>query len=314
MTSAASAPPRPPKPARSRAAAGPKPGFAPHVDAGVSPFAALAPTPGRTVSLSGTISSEIATFAAASGNGAWPHLPRAQVAARLTELVANPTRVNQAGLNACGSAVMTYLFAKRDPERFARFAMLLYERGEAVFGSIPVKGGPLKDKDPAKMAWPPGQVPPTLDWMLLSAFLRTNGNFGGEPSDDVSAITLPGELEDWLKRGIGYSSVTNEANKFFNKDLDHLRRLTPANNLDIVVLINVGVVEARSKSKGVAGAISDAVQSKFPNHWFALEAPVADNGTEIAATAWTWGQSGYVFRGTHGGWEDGYYGAIKARV
>jgi hypothetical protein len=314
MPSTATAPTPSTKPARSRAGHGPKRGFAPHVDAGVSPFTALTPTPARSFSLSGTINTEIATFAAASGNGAWPHLPRAQVAARLTELVANPTRVNQAGLNACGSAVMTYLFAKRQPERFARFAMLLYEHGEAVFGSIPVKGGPLKDKNPAKMAWPAGQVPQMLDWLLLSAFLRTNGDFGGEPSDDISAITLPGELEDWLKRGIGYASVTNEANKFWNKDLDHLRRLTPANDLDIVVLINVGVIEGRSKSKGVAGAISEGVQRKFPNHYFALEAPVADNGREIAATAWTWGQSGYVFIGARGGWEDGYYGAIKAKV
>jgi hypothetical protein len=215
-----------------------------------------------------------------------------------------------------------HLFAKREPDRFARFAMILYERGEAVFGAIPVKGDDLKGKDPAGMAWPSGQVPEALDWMLLSAVLRSAGDllhFGGEPSDDASGITMPGELEDWLERGIGYSSVTNEANKFFNKDLDHLRRLAPTSTLDIVVLINVGVVEGsssskKSKSKGVFGGISDGIQRKFPNHYFELEQPVVDNGTEIAATGWTWGMSGYMFKGTHSGWDDGYYGALKARV
>jgi hypothetical protein len=299
------------------AAAGPASGFSPHADAGVSPFAALVATPARASSLGATLDAEVSAFAARTGNGAWPRLPRAQVAARLAELVKDPTRIDQAGLNACGSALAMYLFAKREPERFARFSMILYDRGSAVFGSIPVKGQGLTHKDPASMSWPSGAAPQALDWMLLSALLRSSGDllhFGGEPSDDASGITLPGEMEDWLKRGIGYSSATDEANKFFNKGLDHLRRLTPSDKLDIVVLVNVGVVESRPGSKGIAGDISNAVQRQFPNHWFVLERPVRDDGSTISAEAWTWGRSGHVFSGPRSGWDDGYYGAIKATV
>jgi hypothetical protein len=293
-------------------------GFNPHVGAGDSPFAALAPTPPRTSSLS--VDGDLTAFAARSGNGAWPSLPRAQVAARLVELVRDPTPLNQAGLNACGSAAAMYLFAKRRPERFARFAMELYDAGVASFGSIAVSGDGLKHKDPAKMAWAPGTAPHPLDWMMLSAVLRSAGDllhFGGEPSDEASGITLPGELETWLRDGVGYASVTNEANKFLTRDLDHLRRLAPGPDLDVVLLVNVDVVPLRSTATALLEAIGrgarDAVTRRFPNHWPVLQAPVTDDGTRIAATTWTWGRSGYVFDAPHGDWADGYYGAIQAR-
>ena len=302
----------------STAAPARRPSFQPHVAAGDSPFAALAPTPPRASSLS--VDSDLTAFAGRSGNGAWPSLPRAQVAARLVELVRDPTPLNQAGLNACGSAAAMYLFAKRKPEPFARFAMELYEAGAASFGSVAVSGSGLTHKDPARMAWGAGRAPHPLDWMLLSAVLRSAGDllhFGGEPTDEASGITLPGELEHWLRDGIGYASVTGEANKFLNRDLDHLRRLAPGPDLDVVLLINVDVVPLRSTATALLEAIGrgvrDAVTRRFPNHWPVLQQPVTDDGARIAATTWTWGRSGYVFDAPHADWAAGYYGAIQAR-
>jgi hypothetical protein len=292
----------------------------PHVDAGASPFAALAPTPVRASSLGGTLDADLAAVAGRSGNGKWPNLPRAIVANRLTELVRDPTKINQAGLNACGSATAMYLWAKRNLDLFARFAMDLYDNGSAQFGSVRVTSAGLGHKDPSKMSWG-GNMPPLCDWMLLSAVLRTNGtllSFGGEPDDAASGITLPGELEDWLKQGVRYSSVSNEANKFFNKDLDHLKKLNPTANEDVIVLINADVVKAQPRSAGVLGRAWDAVTGKvleqFPNHWFVLEKPVEVVGGQIKATGWTWGASGNVFAGSADAWDDGYYGAIKAKV
>jgi hypothetical protein len=291
--------------------------FSPHVAAGPSPFAQLAPTPARASSLGAGLDGKLSSFAAGTGNGSWPHLPRAAVAARLTELVGDPSKVDQDGLNACGPAAALHLFAKRHPERFADFVIALYEKGKAPFGSIDVSGSGLLTKNPASMAWD-GPPPNPLDWMTMSSLLRTEGDvvrFSGEPSDEFSGITLPGEMERWLKSGIGYSDVDNEANKFFNKDLDHLRRLSPGDR-DILVLANVDIIEggAKKSKKSKGTSIGAKGARLFPNHYFVLEQPVSDDGTKIKAVAWTWGRSGYVFEASHSAWEDGYFGALLARA
>jgi hypothetical protein len=293
-------------------------GFVPDVDAGVSPFIALAPTPARASSLGDDVESKLTAFANGSGNGAWPHLARADVSARLVELAHDATKLDQAGLNACGPAAALYLFAKRRPDEFVDFCIGLYQDGHANFGHVAVTGDGLFAKDPSTMAWP-GSTPKLLDWMILSSTLRCEGataltRFGGEPSDSLSGITLPSELERWLRDGVRHQSVSNEANTFFTKGLDHLRRLAPTEGVDVVVLINVDVVQRSSGEQSVFKAIGNAVMNECPNHWFVLERPVVDDGTTITATAWTWGRSGFPFRGTRDNWDSGYYGAIIATV
>lgn len=292
--------------------------FKPHVEAGAPPFASLVPSPARASSLGDALEFKLTSFAAGTGNGAWPKLPRAAIASRLTVLAKDASKVDQAGLNACGPAMAMHLFAKRKPLQFADFAIALYERGKAKFGTLDVSGDGLFGKDPSSMTWD-GNKPELLDWMLLSSVLRSEGGltrFSGEPSDDFSGITFPGELQKWLSSGVGYSSVDDQANVFLDKDLDHLRKLSPAADLDIVVLINVGVIQGtpkKGKAKQKTG-ISNKVQGMFPNHYFELEKPVVDDGTTITATGWTWGLSGYPFKGDRGDWKDGYYGALLAKV
>jgi|GEM_PF-3811339 hypothetical protein len=320
-------------------------GFQPQVEAGVSPFADLRPTPARASSLGTTLETKLNTFAAGTGNGQWPNLPRAQVAARLAELVHDPTLLNQAGLNTCGPAAVMYILAKRHVERFVDLVIDLYERGRASFGSVQASGDGLFHKNPAAMTWPHGNRPQALDWMLFSAVQRSIGDvfkFGGEPSDKISAMSLPGEVETWLKDGIGYSSVNNEANKFYLKSLDHLKALSPDANRDILVLVHVGKkgekdhlqaqapgeqssaaigagpvsvdnLQAQEPWEKSSTAIGEAVLDLFPNHWLVLEAPVADDGTTIVATAWTWGRSGYLFSAQRDVWAKSYYGAITGQ-
>jgi len=307
--------------------------FRPHYAAGAPPFSGLRPTPTRASSLSDPITGPLNDFAARTGNGAWPNLPRTAVATRLTELARDPWRLDQAGLNACGPAAALYLFGKRQPERFVNFAIELYENGQAPFGSMTVSGSGLFSKDPSAMNWS-GNAPALCDWMLLSSTLRSAGDilrFSGEPSDAASGITLPGEMEDWLRDGLGYRSVSNDANKFFTKGLDHLKGLTIRDNRDAVMLINVtrlrdgGTVTApRTRSQG---ALVGAVQGLFPDHWMVLERPVVESGpanpggltdellnTFCEATCWTWGQSGYKFKAPNGVWAGAYYGAITCEV
>ena len=174
-----------------------------------------------------------------------------------------------------------------------------------------------------------GNQPALADWMYMSCLRRSKDvliSFDGEPDNDLSAITLPGDMEDWLQNGLGYSSVSNEANKIQRKDLNHLKSLQPAPNKHIVLLINVSNIEgnltkkggknaAKGKSLSMAmGGFSGKLLSGFPNHYVVLEQPVQVIGGDIKATVWTWGTSGYVLQASEKVWSDNYYGALICKV
>jgi hypothetical protein len=241
----------------------------------------------------------------------------------LTQLAKNPELLNQAGLNGCGPAAALYLFGKRHTERLIDFAIALYDSGATKFGSIDVSGEGLFGKDPANMAWGGAFYQPDIcDWMLITCLLRSLGGvamFEGEPSDSVSAITFPGDFENWMKSGIGYSSVNNEANKFLTKSLDHLRGLRPAADKDIVILINVTNIDAGSKKHGKGKSVralntGRKIQANFPNHYFVLTDPVTEANDKIKAIGWTWGQLGYTLEASTDTWDDSYYGAFTCTV
>jgi hypothetical protein len=227
----------------------------------------------------------------------------------------------QANLNACGPAAITHLFIKRKPDDFVQFATDLYDNGSARFGSLTVSGNGLFSKDPAAMAWG-GQAPDFADWMIFSSLRRSKDHvirFGGDPSDAASAITLPGDIEDWVRDGIGYSEVKNEANKFFTKGLAHLRNLQTELDKDILLLINVsnvqaGITKGEQKKQLKSQGISGKTQAAFPNHYVVLEKPVETANGNIKATVWTWGQTGYVLQAPEHVWKDNYYGAILCTV
>src|SRR5262245_41663446 len=60
--------------------------FEPQYPAGASPFVALRPTAPRASSFSDGMTDKLNAFAGREGNGRWPNLPRAGIAARLQTL------------------------------------------------------------------------------------------------------------------------------------------------------------------------------------------------------------------------------------
>jgi hypothetical protein len=315
------------KPAPSAAPAAPR-AFEPHYPAGASPFAALRPTPARASSFSNGLGEKLTAFASRAGNGRWPNLPRAGVAARLQALARQPHLVYQDGINACGPAIATYLFAKHQTAKFVDYAISLYDNGQGSFGSITVKGDGLFDLKPLEWrselgANAAGEIRSglqlnewLLDWMLLAALRRSEDRahnavvkFEGRPDDGASGITWPGEMERWLRDGVGFARVTEETSVVRNKSLDHVRGLRPSASRIVVLLINVTVLEGgkkKSKSKG----IGDSVQRAFPNHYCELEQAIASDTSPVLV--WTWGETGYPLPALSEKekWEEGYFGAF----
>jgi hypothetical protein len=301
--------------------------FEPHYAAGASPFAGLRPTPPRASSFTGTIAAKLNAFAARTGNGAWPNLPRSGIAARLQTLARLPQQVYQDGINACGPALAMYLYAKHKTEQFVELAINLYDNGQGQFGSIAVSGQALTGLDP--LSWrtdlgvsAAGEIRSglpvnewLLDWMLLASLRRSEDRahnatfpFEGRPDDGVSGITFPSEMERWLRDGVGFARVSHDTSVTSNKGLDQLRALRPSANRIIVLLINVTVIEGGKKSKG--SGIGSRIQRLFPDHYCELEQAITRDSDPVIV--WTWGQSGYALPPLSDGdkWEDGFFGAF----
>ena len=69
-----------------------------------------------------------------SGNSYWPGLDRDQVGASLLMRVANPSTIDQNNASLCGPAAVMFGFAADRPAAYAKFAIELFEKGEADLG------------------------------------------------------------------------------------------------------------------------------------------------------------------------------------
>jgi hypothetical protein len=226
------------------------------------------------------------TFAANRAPVPWHGLPRAMVATRLRELVREPDRLYWGSLNLCGPATFVRAWLRRDPLAFLDFATQLYDTGQSFIGNVKV----APDDDavigtdwqalPARF---PGKIiPPAADWMVLGA-LRDAENaifdYEGTPSEDISAITTGGEMEDWFNATGAFGTARDESNNLFTKGLPHALRMDPANN-DVAMLVNMRVL----------GSDVDWYQRPFPNHWVGLEAPVITGNGLVRFVYWSWGR------------------------
>jgi hypothetical protein len=245
-------------------------------------------TPAATVATSTPADAlkEISTFAGRTSPTTWK-LKRADVAARLKDLVGNPDRVDQGGLNLCGPAAFFHLYARRDPVAFVKYAADLFEKGSGSIGSLKVTPKPaLVANDYAAAAKRmPGNVTPVAEWMTLSA-LRSSENvmapFTGEPDQNFGGITTPNDLEKWMKASGVYKKVTSDAQIGSPKPVSHATGIAFAANKDILLLINANMIQRPS-----GRSFLDA----FPDHYIHLLQPVKVDPKGVELRFWTWGET-----------------------
>ena len=252
---------------------------------------------------------EVSAFAGRTGSTKWK-LSRPAVAARLKDLITDPDLVDQGSLNLCGPAAFFHLYARRDPQGFAKYAADLFEKGTGTIGSLSVKpGDDLLNNDYAKVAAKMSSVTPPAEWMCLSA-LRDSENatldFEGNPDENVAGITTPGEVADWMRKCGVYSKVTDEGNWVFTKGISHALALAPAPNKDILMLINANIISAPAGKKKLVDS--------FPNHYIQLLSPVTRTSKGIEFRYWTWGMKPLPAVINPSAFADNYYGAITGEV
>lgn len=207
------------------------------------------------------------------------------VADRLAELVRDPNLIAQRGLNLCGPAVFLRAWIRRNPTRFLDFAMELYDTGESSIDGYKVRpdlDAMLDSNYRAAVAVHGGRMPPAADWMLMGALRDTENailDYAGLPDGDVSAVTAPSEIKEWLDATGDFGLVRDEADVSCPGGVDHALSLDPAGS-EVMVLLDSGAMTQDPSW----------IDAPFRNHWVGLEAPVLAGDGLVLLTYWTYGR------------------------
>jgi V8-like Glu-specific endopeptidase len=261
----------------------------------------------------------ITTFRASTGSSPWTSLDRATVADRLTELIDNPRKIHQGALNLCGPAAFFCMWNARDPVGFARYACQLFDTGRSAIGSLAVTpGSGLVQKNYAQMASLMGaDICPQADWMVLGALRNSEdvfwqGSFQGDPRQNLSALTRPEELAQWMTATGVWSRVSNEANWMQLKGIPHAEGLQIFKGTDIALLINTNMLaNARGLSKD-----TNWLLSQFPNHFVVLLTEIVHNvaNDNLELGIWSWGDTMTRLSIPMNDFLNNYYGAVIGRM
>jgi hypothetical protein len=263
-------------------------------------------------------------------DAAWPALDRGQVADRLLELLGPESSdtagvpdvagraLQQGAMNLCGPAAFFHMVIKRDPVMFATYATELFDTGQGTLGSLQVSpGSDIVQADYASLV--PRMtscVCPQADWMVLGALRNSTnafftGSFHGDPDQEMAAGTRPDELTDWLRQSGLYASIKNQANWMQNVGIPHAERLSLAEGVDVIPLINADLIHAARNLP----SSSSWPMTEFPNHWVVLIGEVSKDVTKDAVffNIWTWGDK-EILDVPQSKFVDNYYGEIVATL
>jgi len=246
---------------------------------------------------------------------------RQMFADRLMELVGDPKKFDQRGLNACGSAAFFNVWLTQDPVGAVNFATELFKRGQANIGSIQVKASAdllaqdykLLQIKYNKTGFQP-TVPETADWVMMSALrdgTRPVPRFLGIPDDDdpnsMTGFFHPQEICDFLKATGVYFDVLNNADAFGQQDIAGFKNPEPDATHDVILLMHARMLHTPNLASGSGCTCEQFVAElkglnalaakETPDHYVVLIKKVEfeDKGDDKKSMAtlnfWCWGDS-----------------------
>jgi hypothetical protein len=237
---------------------------------------------GKTLELRGDDQKQAAElvckFMQRSGNAYWPGLDRDQVGASLLMRVANPSTIDQNKASLCGPAAVMFGFAADRPIEYAKFAIELFEKGEAPLGRHNTITPHVLMR-----AVNPGLNIDQADWMTLGS-LRSSENWLVDyvtTDQEVGGITTAWELARWFGDA-GYRDVREETNAVRDKDVSNLReasRLYEA-GYRTALFIDGDMLDTTTQSHD--SGILD-------RHWVVLRSKVVIANDSVSFTVYTWG-------------------------
>ncbi|MGH1335247.1 MAG: hypothetical protein ACRBFS_03900 [Aureispira sp.] len=228
----------------------------------------------------------VADFMTTATASVYDKVTQADFVKDLKERVNDPEKVDQDSLNLCGPAAYCVLWAKHDPEGYAKAAIELYKKGSYTYNGKTITA----NEDVYEQTPPSGMSP--VDWMMLAA-IRHNENaiFDYNPKTDKghAAFTTHWELTAWLSNIVGVSEYRDgsptvaKINTAFNA------------NKTVVLLVDWGQISKNNNKKGKGGSKKSGkpdsyINSVTGNHYIIMASPIVTNGEQLEFTIWTWAQ------------------------
>jgi hypothetical protein len=243
-----------------------------------------------------------------SGHPQWPYLDRDEVGIGLLIRLANPALIDQNRASLCGPAAVVFNMAQDRPGLYAKFAIELFENGEANLAYDTIKPHPF-----LRMV-PPKNAISQADWLTMGS-LRSSENLFMDyvsPDQELSAATTPYEIAEWLRRA-GYSDVTNETNLARHvRDVDNIIEASRLYSAGYRVILFIS-----SQMLDQSGRQGDSGDLVADRHWVVLRSPIERAGGNVKLTVYTWGDAEFKVPSTGALSTDGfllnYYGYVSAR-
>jgi hypothetical protein len=182
-----------------------------------------------------------------------------------------------------------YLLATHKPSIYQTFVRELYEKGEAMLGSLRVKPGTdCKNFDPSgKMA--------AADWVALAGLRDSENLFFDVDAlsqpwplswiNGIAGISLPNHLESWLG-ATDFSIVENNTNLYFTKGPDDFRRAAKLFSEGSEVIL---FVDLAGLLKGARASSWFSQIFTLPNHWIVLREVMKLTDESVEFTVFSWG-------------------------
>lgn len=218
---------------------------------------------------------------------------KAKLIAGLRERINNPEAVKQNALNLCGPAAYAVMWAKHDPEGYAKAVIELYEKGQYTYNGKKIKANKATFEQELFTS-KNGVEMNTVDWMLLPAIRHSENMIflNYDPANDggLSGMTMPWEMAAWVGNIVGV-----EQNKDNSPTVAKVNAALDANQT-VVTLVDWGQL---SKNLSKKGAKNDSkpeswINALTGNHYVIIEAKIVDMpNDQIKIGVWTWGRSNY---------------------
>jgi hypothetical protein len=213
----------------------------------------------------------------------YDNISQTELLSGLIARINDPEKVDQASLNLCGPAAYCVLWAKHDPEGYAKAAIELYKKGSYTYNGKTITAN----------ADTFDQTPPTgmskIDWMMLAAIRHSENLWYYDPESDDGALafTTHWEMTAWISNIVGISE-----NRDSSPTIDSVNSAINSGKT-VVLLVDWGQLSKDISKKGKdgskkSGKPNSLINSWTGSHYIIMTKPIAVNGDQITFEIWTW--------------------------
>ena len=213
--------------------------------------------------------------------GPWQNVSWEAVRTGAARRIFTPNLINQQTLNVCGPATIAHMQADLAPAGYANLV-------KQVFQTATIDGDRANDdllaNSVANRVGSEQQMA-EVDWMLLSCMRDTENaifDFEGNSSEDFSAMTMPGEIAEWMEEILGCPETEHYTSYMWGEvsnaqTVSNLMR-THGNDVVVAVLVDADAMQKTDFTLNI------------PTHWVRLMAPIEFQGDDhITMRVYTWG-------------------------